>query len=138
MGATCVPFPIMRSHGLGANTTSCFADLQVKPIDSKVGTVLMTGTAELLGFVGLLVIILFCMWKTRDSIQGFHVPQENSRERRKALRMASMCTIVFWVCFAPYHINFFFYMLVKENVITNCFLSTITLHPALLPEPCQL
>ncbi|KAM3662581.1 putative P2Y purinoceptor 10 [Ammospiza maritima maritima] len=128
VGALCVPFPIMRSHGLGANTTSCFADLQVKPIDSKVGTVLMTGAAELLGFVGPLVIILFCTWKTRDSIRGFHVPEENSGERRKALRMVSMCAVVFCVCFAPYHINFFFYMLVKENVITDCLLSTITLY----------
>ncbi|NXA84514.1 GP174 protein, partial [Thryothorus ludovicianus] len=128
VGAACVPFPIMRSHGLGANTTSCFADLQVKPIDSKVGTVLMTGTAELLGFVVPLVIILFCTWKTRDSIRGFHIPEESSGERRKALRMVSMCAVVFCVCFVPYHINFFFYMLVKENVITDCFLSTITLY----------
>uniref|UniRef100_A0A803VQR3 G-protein coupled receptors family 1 profile domain-containing protein n=1 Tax=Ficedula albicollis TaxID=59894 RepID=A0A803VQR3_FICAL len=104
VGAACVPFPIMRSHGLGANTTSCFADLQVKPIASKVGTVLMTGTAELLGFVGPLVTILFCTWKTRDSIRGFHGPQESSGERRKALRMVSMCAVVFCVCFAPYHI----------------------------------
>uniref|UniRef100_A0A8C5TIS2 Putative P2Y purinoceptor 10 n=1 Tax=Malurus cyaneus samueli TaxID=2593467 RepID=A0A8C5TIS2_9PASS len=125
VGAACVPFPLMRSHGLAANNTKCFADLQVKPISSKAATVLMTG---LLGFVGPLIIILFCTWKTRDSIRGFHVPQESGGERSKALRMVSMCAIVFCVCFAPYHINFFFYMLVKEEVITDCFLSTITLY----------
>ncbi|NWV26474.1 GP174 protein, partial [Origma solitaria] len=134
VGVACLPFPLMRSNGLATDNTSstsstaCFADLQVKPISSKVATVLMTSTAELLGFVGPLVIILFCTWKTRDSIRGFRIPEENSGERRKALRMVSMCAIVFCVCFAPYHINFFFYMLVKENVITNCFLSTITLY----------
>ncbi|XP_009324939.1 PREDICTED: putative P2Y purinoceptor 10 [Pygoscelis adeliae] len=97
-------------------------------IDSKVATVLMTGTAELFGFIGPLIIILFCTWKTKDSLRGFQIPLQNSSERRKALRMVSMCAIVFCVCFAPYHINFFFYMLVKENVITDCFLSTITLY----------
>ncbi|NWW61879.1 GP174 protein, partial [Ifrita kowaldi] len=128
VGAACAPFPIMRSYGLEKNTSSCFADLPVTLIDSKVGTVLMTGTAELLGFVGPLIIILYCTWKTRDSIRGFRIPQENSMERRKALRMVSMCAVVFCVCFVPYHINFFFFMLVKEQVITNCFLSTITLY----------
>ncbi|NXY16071.1 GP174 protein, partial [Atrichornis clamosus] len=126
VGAACLPFPIMRMSNSTNNT--CFADLQVTQLKSQVTTVLMTGTAELLGFVGPLVIILFCTWKTRDSIRGFHIPQENSMERQKALRMVSMCAVVFCVCFAPYHINFFFYMLVKENVITDCFLSAVTLY----------
>ncbi|KAM6252453.1 putative P2Y purinoceptor 10 [Spheniscus humboldti] len=128
VGVACLPFPIMRSYGLAKNTNTCFADLQVRQIDSKVATVLMTGTAELFGFIGPLIIILFCTWKTKDSLRGFQIPLQNSSERRKALRMVSMCAIVFCVCFAPYHINFFFYMLVKEKVITDCFLSTITLY----------
>uniref|UniRef100_A0A8C5TP36 G-protein coupled receptors family 1 profile domain-containing protein n=1 Tax=Malurus cyaneus samueli TaxID=2593467 RepID=A0A8C5TP36_9PASS len=94
VGAACVPFPLMRSHGLAANNTNVCRPAG-KPISSKA----------LLGFVG---------------------PKRG--ERSKALRMVSMCAIVFCVCFAPYHINFFFYMLVKEEVITDCFLSTITLY----------
>ncbi|XP_071425824.1 putative P2Y purinoceptor 10 [Pithys albifrons albifrons] len=128
VGVACLPFPILRSSGLANSSSTCFADLQVQQIDSKVATVLMMAMAELLGFVGPLSIILFCTWKTKDSLRGFHFPQENSGEGRKAQRMVSMCAIVFCVCFAPYHINFFFYMLVKENVITDCFLSTITLY----------
>ncbi|NXB98927.1 GP174 protein, partial [Orthonyx spaldingii] len=128
VGVACSPFPIMRSYGLTTKNDTCFADLQVTRIDSKVGTVLMIGTVELLGFMVPLIIILFCTWKTRNFIQDFHSPEENSGERQKALRMVSMCAIVFCVCFAPYNISFLFYMLVKENVITNCFLSTITLY----------
>ncbi|XP_064933450.1 putative P2Y purinoceptor 10 isoform X2 [Columba livia] len=128
VGVACLPFPIMRSYGLANNTNTCFADLQVRQINSKVATVLMMGAAELFGFIGPLVIILFCTWKTKDSLQGFQISLQKSSEKRKALRMVSMCAIVFCVCFAPYHINFFFYMLVKENVITDCFLSTITLY----------
>ncbi|NXS13391.1 GP174 protein, partial [Neodrepanis coruscans] len=128
VGVACLPFPIMRGQDLANSTHRCFADLQVRQIESTAATVLMTGTAELLGFVGPLATILFCTWKTKESLQSFHIPQESSSERRKALRMVSMCAVVFCVCFAPYHINFFFYMLVKENVITNCFLSTVTLY----------
>ncbi|NXK98397.1 GP174 protein, partial [Formicarius rufipectus] len=128
VGVACVPFPVMRSSGLANSSNTCFADLGVQQIHSKAATVLMTGMAELFGFVGPLVIILFCTWKTKDSLRGFHFPQESGGERRKAQRMVSMCAVVFCVCFAPYHVNFFFYMLVRENVITDCFLSTITLY----------
>ncbi|NXP10673.1 GP174 protein, partial [Thinocorus orbignyianus] len=129
VGVACLPFPIMRNNRDNTtNTNACFADLKVQTIESKVATVLMTGTAELIGFVIPLIVILFCTWKTKDSLRGFQIPMQNNSERRKAVRMVSMCAIVFCVCFAPYHINFFFYMLVKEKVITDCFLSTITLY----------
>ncbi|NXO54052.1 GP174 protein, partial [Aramus guarauna] len=125
---TCLLFPIMRSQGLDNNSSTCFADLQVQQITSKVAAVLLTGMAELIGFIVPLIIILFCTWKTKASLRGIQIPLQNSTEKRKALKMVSMCAIVFCVCFAPYHINFFFFMLVKENVITNCFLSSITLY----------
>ncbi|NWU94699.1 GP174 protein, partial [Upupa epops] len=128
VGVACLSFPIMRSYGLANSSDACFADLKVRPIDSKVATVAMMGAAELFGFVGPLVIILFCTWKTKASLRGFQVPLQSDGERTKALRMVSMCAVVFCVCFAPYHINFFFYMLVKENVITDCFLSAVTLY----------
>ncbi|KFV64595.1 Putative P2Y purinoceptor 10, partial [Dryobates pubescens] len=128
VGLACLPFPIMRSEGLAKGAHVCFADLRVSQIGSKVATVVMLGAAELFAFVGPLVIILFCTWKTKASLRGFQIPLQSGSEQRKALRMVSMCAIVFCVCFAPYHINFFFYMLVKENVITDCFVATVTLY----------
>ncbi|NXL96259.1 GP174 protein, partial [Alectura lathami] len=128
VGAACSPFPIMRSYSLQSRSETCFADLEVRQIKSNVATVAMTATAELFGFIGPLIVILFCTWKTKDSLRGFQIPLQNNSERRKALRMVSTCAIVFFVCFAPYHINFFFYMMVKENVITDCLLRSITLH----------
>ncbi|XP_027754631.1 putative P2Y purinoceptor 10 [Empidonax traillii] len=128
VGVACLPFPLMRVNHLANNSHTCFADLPVQHIESSVATVLMMGVAELLGFVGPLAIIVFCTWKTRESLRDFHIPQESGGERCKAQRMVSMCAVVFCVCFAPYHINFFFYMLVKEGVITDCLLKTITLY----------
>ncbi|NXT82935.1 GP174 protein, partial [Zapornia atra] len=128
VGLMCLPFPLMRSHGLSNDTSACFADLQVQPIPSKVATVLLMVMAEFCVFIIPLIIILYCTWKTKDSLRDLEIPLQNSSERRKALRMVSMCAVVFCVCFVPYHINFFFYMLVKENVITDCFLTSITLY----------
>ncbi|NXV74512.1 GP174 protein, partial [Atlantisia rogersi] len=128
VGLMCLPFPLMRNEGLTNNTSTCFADLQVRQIGSNALTVLLMVIAELFGFIIPLIIILYCTWKTKDSLQDFQIPLQNSSERRKALRMVSMCAVVFCVCFVPYHINFFFYMLVKENVITDCFLTSITLY----------
>ncbi|KAM6253794.1 putative P2Y purinoceptor 10 [Porphyrio hochstetteri] len=128
VGLMCLSFPIMRSQGLTNNTSACFADLQVRQIGNSLLTVLLMAAAELFGFIIPLITILYCTWKTKDSLRNFEIPLQNSSERRKALRMVSMCAIVFCVCFVPYHINFFFYMLVKENVITDCFLASITLY----------
>ncbi|XP_071614343.1 putative P2Y purinoceptor 10 isoform X2 [Heliangelus exortis] len=128
VGVACLPFPIMRHYGMANSTRTCFADLHLRQIDSKAAAVLMTGAAELFGFVLPLLLILFCTWKTKDSLRGFQVSLPSGGERRKALRMVSMCAVVFCVCFAPYHVNFFFYVLVKENVITDCFLSAVTLY----------
>ncbi|XP_067405843.1 putative P2Y purinoceptor 10 [Emydura macquarii macquarii] len=127
VGLACLPFPLMRNFDL-KNSNSCFADLGVNKIGSMTASVLTVTTAELLGFVGPLIIIVYCTWKTRKSLQEYQGPFQNTSEKRRALRMVAMCAVVFFVCFTPYHINFFFYMLVKENVITHCAIRRSTLY----------
>uniref|UniRef100_A0A7M4EQT3 Putative P2Y purinoceptor 10 n=1 Tax=Crocodylus porosus TaxID=8502 RepID=A0A7M4EQT3_CROPO len=127
VGAACSPFPIMRYQGIANNASACFADLAVKKIKSMVVPVVMTIVAELLGFVGPLIVIVYCTWKTKESLQTYQMPLQNS-EKRKALRMISTCAIVFFICFTPYHINFFFYMMVKEDIITDCSIRQSTLY----------
>uniref|UniRef100_A0A8C0INC6 Putative P2Y purinoceptor 10 n=2 Tax=Chelonoidis abingdonii TaxID=106734 RepID=A0A8C0INC6_CHEAB len=128
VGAACSPFPVMRNSDLTNNSNFCFADLGVRKIDSKTASVIMVTTAELLGFVGPLIIIVYCTWKTKESLQNYEMPLQNTSEKRRALHMVSMCAAVFFVCFTPYHINFFFYMMVKENVITHCAIRKSTLY----------
>ncbi|XP_074864058.1 putative P2Y purinoceptor 10 [Carettochelys insculpta] len=126
VGVACLPFPIMRS--LTNNSSSCFADLGVKKINSKTASVMMVTSAELFGFVGPLIIIVYCTWKTKVSLQKYRMPLANTSEKQRALRMVAMCAAVFFLCFTPYHINFFFYMMVKENVITHCAIRWSTLY----------
>lgn len=119
VGTACLPLPILRSAGLANNSESCFADLGLHDI-SMASSIGMVTAAELGGFVLPVVIITYCTWKTRKSLQEFHDPPQNIKERKKALRMVLMCAVVFIVCFTPYHLNFPFFMMVKQHVFSNC------------------
>ncbi|XP_012884396.1 PREDICTED: putative P2Y purinoceptor 10 [Dipodomys ordii] len=128
VGTACLPFPILRSAGLGNNSDSCFADLGYKKMNAVV-LVPMVTIAELAGFVVPVIIIACCTWKTTISLS--QPPMAGISERRKALRMVFMCAAVFFICFTPYHINFVFYTMVKETIISSCPIaqSTLYFHP---------
>nr|XP_026266105.1 LOW QUALITY PROTEIN: putative P2Y purinoceptor 10 [Urocitellus parryii] len=119
VGTACLPLPILRSANLAKNTKFCFADLGIHNI-SMASSIGMVTAAELGGFVLPVIIITYCTWKTRKSLQEFQVPPQNTKERKKALRMVLMCAVVFIVCFTPYHLNFPFFMMVKQHVFSNC------------------
>ncbi|XP_019739824.1 putative P2Y purinoceptor 10 isoform X2 [Hippocampus comes] len=46
--------------------------------------------------------------------------QRPSGEKQRALRMVLSCTFVFLLCFAPYHINFLLYLMVQQNLVSEC------------------
>lgn len=130
VGTACLPFPILRNAGLANNTDSCFADLGYKQMDAVV-LVTMVVIAELAGFVIPVITIACCTWKTTVSLKHPPIAFQGISERKKALRMVFMCAAVFVICFTPYHINFIFYTMVKESIITSCptVKSTLYFHP---------
>ncbi|XP_003471101.2 putative P2Y purinoceptor 10 [Cavia porcellus] len=130
VGIACLPFPILRSTNLGNNTNSCFADLGYKPMNAVVLVTMIT-VAELAGFVIPVIIIAYCTWKTIISLKEPSMAFQGINEKKKALRMVFMCAAVFFICFTPYHINFIFYTMVKETIISSCSIvkSTLYFHP---------
>ncbi|XP_006774183.1 PREDICTED: putative P2Y purinoceptor 10 [Myotis davidii] len=130
VGTACLPFPIYRGTDLANNTESCFADLGYKEMN-PMALVGMITVAELAGFVIPVIIIAWCTWKTTISLRQPPVAFQGISERQKALRMVFMCAAVFFICFTPYHINFIFYTMVKENIISSCSIvkSTHYFHP---------
>ncbi|XP_022607488.1 putative P2Y purinoceptor 10 [Seriola dumerili] len=46
--------------------------------------------------------------------------KQTKREKRRALRMVLSCLALFWLCFAPYHLNFLFYLMVSQDIVTHC------------------
>ncbi|XP_048370572.1 putative P2Y purinoceptor 10 [Sphaerodactylus townsendi] len=128
MGVACLPFPLMRDS---KNTTACFTELGVKKIGNKTFSLLMVTGAECVGFLAPLIVVVYCTWKTKASLQESQIPLQNAGEKKKALRMVAMCAVVFFVCFTPYHVVFFFFMMVKETIITDCrtVKSILYIHP---------
>ncbi|XP_067903849.1 putative P2Y purinoceptor 10 [Heterodontus francisci] len=115
--AMCLPFPIMRNTGT-FNSSLCFADLPMKEIDLSSSIVMLTA-AELLGFVGPIIIIITCTWKTRQSLQE-NSTVSNNQGGKRALKLLLTCTTVFLVCFAPYHIFFLLNQLRQLRLIADC------------------
>ncbi|XP_069842985.1 putative P2Y purinoceptor 10 [Dendropsophus ebraccatus] len=130
VGAACLPFPIYRSVGLNNTSTSCFADLGTKKMNTMTVIIMLIG-AELSGFLIPLIIITYCTIKTRKQLKSDSLGCQQVREKHKALRMVMTCAAVFFICFTPYHIIFFFYVLVNSNIIHNCVVQKVImdLHP---------
>ncbi|MEE6496496.1 hypothetical protein FKM82_002388 [Ascaphus truei] len=130
VGAACLPFPLLRSSGLNNKNATCFADLGRTKM-KVANMVSMVTVAELSGFVIPVIIIVYCTWKTRKQLKTEALNCQNMNEKCKALWMVIMCATVFFICFAPYHINFFFYMMVTSDIIKNDTVHRIatTFHP---------
>ncbi|KAM3827545.1 putative P2Y purinoceptor 10 [Vipera latastei] len=131
VGITCLTFPLLRNS---QSSEACFSDLNIEKFQNKAALIGMLMVAELIGFLFPLTIIVYCTSRIKASLQENQMPLQNAGEKRKALRMVSMCALVFFVCFAPYHIMFFFFMLVKEDVVRDCAVkqSILYLHPFFL------
>ncbi|XP_051486645.1 putative P2Y purinoceptor 10 [Apus apus] len=133
VGAACLPLLVVRSPALSNSTNTCFSDLGVKQLSPGASITLVT-VAELFGFVIPFGTIACCTWKMRRSLRECPGQLQSTSEKRKALRMVSTCAAVFFVCFAPYHLNFPVFMMVIENIIQDCAVhrSALRFHPVSL------
>ncbi|XP_078542050.1 putative G-protein coupled receptor 174 [Lissotriton helveticus] len=131
---SCLPFPLLRinSHN-GTKDEVCFVDLPVKDI-GVFYSVLMVTMAEIFGFITPLVIVVYCSWKTITSLQEPQPIAHDLGEKKKALKMILTCSVVFLICFAPYHFSFPLHFLAKSNKIRDCSQkkAILTFHPVAL------
>ncbi|KAK1803879.1 hypothetical protein P4O66_003823 [Electrophorus voltai] len=121
VGLCCSPFILMRNNtcGVQQNTISCFKDLPTRKVNLSMAITIMT-FGELLGFVGPLVIIGFCSYFIMRSLWRSLQAGHSVNDKKRALRLVLACTGVFFICFVPYHINFLLYMMVSQDIITQC------------------
>lgn len=92
-------------------------------------------TAELLGFIIPLILVLACTCLTAGSLREHTAgPIPDRGEKRRALRMVLSCAVVFLVCFAPYHVTMPLDFLVKANALSSCTLRDLIkrCHPVTL------
>ncbi|XP_043913858.1 putative P2Y purinoceptor 10 [Protopterus annectens] len=107
VGAGCVSFVISREL-YPVNHRPCFTDIRMKNVALEYLIAILTGS-EMTGFILPLVIITICTWKTMQSLRKNQTFSQDKEKIKRALRTILMCTAVFLMCFAPYHINLPFY-----------------------------
>ncbi|XP_077433482.1 putative P2Y purinoceptor 10 isoform X2 [Vanacampus margaritifer] len=130
------------------NTTQvgCFKDLPIRHVPLPLAVTLMV-LAELFGFLIPLacissssICISRSLYQKKDQVSSnltlspttrSRLPsstravknqekQQANGEKRRALRMVLSCSLVFLLCFAPYHINFLLYLMVQQDLVSEC------------------
>lgn len=122
----CLAFPLLRTNEQSSNSTDrgppkpvCFAELPMRDIGVPVAVFLLV-VAEL-GFIIPLILVLACTCLTAGSLRKQTVGAVlDQGEKRRALRMVLSCTVVFLLCFAPYHITMPLDLLVKAKILSDC------------------
>lgn len=134
-----------RVSNPGPAQLSCFKDLPMRRLPASAAITMMV-FAELLGFliplacIGYSSILITRSLRQRqtcdphgslsasglsrahslsiqpDSYRG----NQTNVEKRRALKMVLSCSVLFLVCFAPYHINFLFYLMVSQGIVSHC------------------
>ncbi|XP_040904002.1 putative P2Y purinoceptor 10 isoform X2 [Toxotes jaculatrix] len=133
----------------GTNKMVCFKDLPMRRLPLSLAVTMMA-LAELFGFFIPLACISYSSIRIAQSLKQkqiqdqqnsaalnssarsrlqsvtstyqtdkCHEKQTNS-EKQRALRMVLSCSALFLFCFAPYHLNFLFYLMVSQDIVTHC------------------
>lgn len=119
----------------------CFKDLPMRHVSMTLAIIMIT-FAELFGFLIPLLCISYSSFRIARSLMQKQDDQNSLRnrtssftsngqtekyhekltlaEKRRALRMVLSCSGLFLFCFAPYHINFLLYLLVSQDIISDC------------------
>lgn len=151
----CLPFPLLRNPTTAAphlrteasillpvpssspapgSEPVCFSELPMRSVSAPGAWALLV-TAELVGFVVPLVLVVACTCLTAGSLREAKGGAVHDRgEKRRALRMVLSCAVLFLLCFAPYHVTLPLDFLVKANALSSCSLRELVLrcHPVTL------
>lgn len=124
-------------------TGGCFKDLPMRHVSLSVMVMIIT-LGELFGFLLPLLCIFYCSFRIAHSLhqkqrsEGFqnstrsrslsvfssfenkYEEKQAKSEKQRALRMVLSCSGLFLFCFGPYHINFLLYLLVSQDILTDC------------------
>ncbi|XP_062281356.1 putative P2Y purinoceptor 10 [Scomber scombrus] len=118
----------------------CFKDLPMRRLPTSLAVAMMA-LAELFGFVIPLTCICYSSIRIAHSLNQRKTQEDQNNgssarnrtqsvsstdkhhtnsEKRRALQMVLACTMLFLVCFAPYHLNFLLYLMVSQEIVSHC------------------
>ncbi|NWV23406.1 LPAR6 protein, partial [Origma solitaria] len=103
-------------HGKGHNISSCFHNFS-KSTWENVG---LFSTLEII-FFGSMAAMTFCTAQTLRSLRKHRNPENPQTHFTRAERIVVTNLVAFLVCFTPYHVAYFMYFLLKNNIIDISF-----------------
>ncbi|XP_032383435.1 putative P2Y purinoceptor 10 [Etheostoma spectabile] len=150
LGYTTSPSSLSPSSSSpGSSKDTCFKDLPMRRLSLSMAVTMMA-FAELFGFLIPLACISFSSIRiarslirrqtqdqsktaelnssARSRLQSvtsnsqtdkYHEKQMHA-EKRRALRLVLSCFALFLICFAPYHLNFVLYLMVSQDIVSDC------------------
>lgn len=101
-----------RLHGKGHNISSCFHNFS-KSTWENAG---LFGTLQFI-FFGSMAAMSFCTAQTVRCLRRHRDPDNPQTHSTRAERIVLTNLVAFLVCFTPYHMAYFMYFLVKNNII---------------------
>ncbi|KAM6357981.1 G-protein coupled receptor 55-like [Alca torda] len=116
LGISVGTISTFQLHGEGRNISSCFHNFS-KSTWENVG---LLSTLETV-FFGSMAAMTFCTVQTIRCLRKHRKPDNPQTHTTRAEKIVVANFVAFLVCFMPYHVVYFVYFLVKNNIIHTSF-----------------
>uniref|UniRef100_A0A8C8AAA9 G-protein coupled receptors family 1 profile domain-containing protein n=1 Tax=Otus sunia TaxID=257818 RepID=A0A8C8AAA9_9STRI len=112
LGTSAGTISTFQLHGEGHNISSCFHNFSKSTWEN-------TGLLSVLEitFFGNMAAMTFCTVQTIRSLRKHRRPDNPQTDTTRAEKIVVTNLVAFLVCFTPYHVAYFVYFLVKNNII---------------------
>ncbi|KFV80873.1 G-protein coupled receptor 55, partial [Struthio camelus australis] len=120
LGTSAGTASTLKLHGQDHNFSSCFHSFS-KSTWENIGLFSTLETA----FFCSMATMTFCTIQTVRCLRKHRKPNNSQTHTNRAEKIVVTNLVTFLVCFTPYHVAFFLYFLVRNNVIHNSFQQTL-------------
>ncbi|XP_074733520.1 lysophosphatidic acid receptor 6-like [Strix uralensis] len=112
LGTSAGTISTFQLHGEGQNISSCFHNFSKNTWEN-------TGLLSALEitFFGSMAAMIFCTVQTIRCLRKHRRPDNPQTDTTRAEKIVVTNLVAFLVCFTPYHVAYFVYFLVKNNII---------------------
>ncbi|KAJ0002592.1 hypothetical protein NQD34_007741 [Periophthalmus magnuspinnatus] len=132
-----------KDLNLSLTNQGCFKDLPMRHVSQSTAVAMIT-FGELFGFLLPLLCISYSSFRIahsltqkqksldhqnslRNRLHSFssnvdiqYQEKQAKGEKHRALKMVLSCSGLFLFCFGPYHVNFLLYLLMSQDILTDC------------------
>ncbi|XP_009485374.1 lysophosphatidic acid receptor 6 [Pelecanus crispus] len=116
LGTSVGTVSTFQLHGQGHNISTCFHNFS-KSTWENAGLLSAVETT----FIGSMATMTFCTVQIMRCLRKHRKPDNPQTHTTRAEKIVVTNLVAFLVCFTPYHVAYFMYFLVKNNIIHTSF-----------------